>query len=796
MQNQSEKNTCYHCHDSLPKTIFYADEHAFCCNGCKQVYQLLSAHSLGTYYEQDSQAGIRPNKVSKEVFAVLDDEELRKKHIDFQEGNIVKITLHLPQIHCASCIFLLEHLHRLNDGILRSTIHFPKKTATITINPEQLKLSELALLLTRIGYEPDFKSIDKSSGTFNKRLLFQLGIAGFAFGSIMLWSFPEYLGIDYTYSGIRNLSSYMSFAVSIPVLLFSAQDYFKSAIAGIRLRSLNLDIPIAIGILALYIRSCVAIFSQEGPGYMDSFAAFIFFLLIGKWFQGKTYQWLSFERDFRSYFPVAVIKKTNEKTILCPIDELQAGDEISIRNEEIIPCDCILLSEKATLDYSFVSGEADWIEKKKGELLYAGGKSMGETIQLVVSKTTERSVLTQLWNDGHSKKTELFFQTRQDRISKYFITAVIGLAVIASIAWIWIDPSQIPEIVTAILIVACPCALALSVPFVYGNMLRVLGKKGFYLRNTAIIERIQQCNYLVFDKTGTLTEQDHKQIQYTGKALTQSEKQVLFQMTKHAVHPYARAIHELLSKTMIDPGSDQTALEIPGKGISWNTFQLGSAVFIGLEEQSSDESVVYFASEGKLLGTFRFQSKLRTQLKELVLHLAPNYQLAVVSGDKPKDLDLLRTIFPPETVFHFEQQPLQKKEFIQYLQAKGNYTLMIGDGLNDAGALNEAFVGIALSEDLVRFTPASDAILKADNLKHLAAYFQYIRSGKTFLRICFAFSLCYNLTGIGFAVSGQLTPFVATILMPLSSVTVVGLATFLTLRKKLPPSDLFSTNVG
>lgn len=787
MQNQTEEKTCYHCHDVLPNTVFYADDHAFCCNGCKQVYQLLSAHSLGSYYEQDAHAGIRPNTVLQENFAVLDDEELRKKYIDFQEGSIVKITLHLPQIHCASCIFLLEHLHRLNEGILRSTIHFPKKTATITINLEQIKLSELAVLLTKIGYEPDFKVIDKSTGTFNKRLLFQLGIAGFAFGSIMLWSFPEYLGIDHTYSGIRNLSSYLSFAVSIPVLLFSAQDYFKSAIAGIRLRSLNLDIPIAIGILALYIRSCVAIFNQEGPGYMDSFAAFIFFLLIGKWFQGKTYQWLSFERDFRSYFPVAVIKKTADNTVLCSIDELQVGDEILIRNEEIIPCDCILLSEKATLDYSFVSGEADWIEKKKGDLLYAGGKSMGETIRLVVSKTTERSVLTQLWNDGHSKKTELFFQTRQDRISKYFIAAVIGLALAASIAWIWIDPVQIPEIVTAVLIVACPCALALSVPFVYGNMLRILGKKGFYLRNTAIIERIQQCNYLVFDKTGTLTEQDHKQIHYNGNALSKSEKETLFQMTKHAVHPYAKAIHVLLSESIIDFESDQQAIEITGKGISMNGFQLGSAAFIGLKEQNTDESAVYFAREGELVGTFLFQSRLRHQLKELVRNLGPTYSLTVVSGDKPKDLDLLRTIFPSGTEFRFEQQPLQKKEFIQHLQEKGHYTLMIGDGLNDAGALNEAFVGIALSEDLVRFTPASDAILKAENLKYLDSYLHYIRNGKRFLRICFAFSLCYNLTGIGFAVSGQLTPFVATILMPLSSITVVSLATFLTLRKELPP---------
>ncbi|AEA45105.1 heavy metal translocating P-type ATPase [Fluviicola taffensis] len=784
MENQTENNTCYHCHDSLSPTIFYADDHSFCCNGCKQVYQLLSSHSLGAYYEQDANAGIRPNKTAEETFAVLDDLEIRKKYIDFQEGSTVKLTLHLPQIHCASCIYLLEHLHKLNEGILSSSVHFPKKTATITVTTELIKLSELARLLTKIGYEPNFKAIDKSASTFDKRLLLQLGVAGFAFGSIMLWSFPEYLGIDQTYSGIREFSSYLSFAVSIPVLLFSARDYFKSAIAGMRLRNLNLDIPIAIGILALYIRSCVAIFSQEGPGYMDSFAAFIFFLLIGKWFQGKTYQWLSFERDFRAYFPVAVIKKTSSDSVLCPIDKLQVGDEISIRNEEIIPCDCILLTEKATVDYSFVSGEADWIEKKKGDLLYAGGKNFGETIQLVVSKTTERSTLTQLWNDRHTKRTELSFQTRQDRISKYFIAAVLILAIVSSIVWIWIDPRQIPEVVTAILIVACPCALALSVPFVYGNMLRVLGKNGFYLRNTAIIERIQQCNYLVFDKTGTLTEQDHKQIEYTGRTLSEFEKLALHEMTKHAIHPYARAIHDYFSLTIQQSDATISPIEIPGRGISFGFFQLGSASFLGLEEQYPNESVVYFAAEGKLLGTFLFHSKLRNQLKELVQNLGSTYQLAVISGDKPKDLELLKQLFPVGTSFHFEQQPLQKKEFIQDLQAKGNYTLMIGDGLNDAGALNEAFVGIALSENLVRFTPASDAILKAENLNKLAAYFQFIRDGKRFLRICFAFSLCYNLTGIGFAVTGQLTPFVATILMPLSSITVVSLATFLTIRRK------------
>lgn len=782
MQQQNSL-PCFHCKDEITDTPISHEDHVFCCNGCKQVYLILSENNLFSYYEHDENPGIKPKNYTREEFSVLDNPELQKRYIDFKEQDTVKITLHLPQIHCASCIYLLEHLDKINPAIIRSQVHFPNRTATITVNTKDFKLSELAILLTKIGYHPDFKSSQKSKTGLNKRLLLQMGVAGFAFGSIMLWSFPEYLGMDFTYKDVRTFSSYLALIVSIPVLVFSAQDYFKSAIGALKIKTLNLDIPIAIGILALYIRSCVSIFQNDGPGYMDSFAAFVFFLLIGKWFQSKTYQWLSFERDFRSYFPVAVLRKVESETSLCPIEDLQIGDVILVRNEEIVPCDSILISDKATIDYSFVTGEADWINKNKSNLIYAGGKNYGETIELTVSKTTERSTLTQLWNERHAKKTELAFQSRQDRISKYFIAAVIFIATITGIVWIFIDPTQIPEIITAILIVACPCALALSVPFVYGNILRVLGKNGFYLRNTAIIERIQQCTLIVFDKTGTLTEQNQKIIDFQGETLTYEQRVHLFSMTKHAIHPYSIAIHNYYKGTGLEFIDAFNPLEIPGKGIQFGDYKLGSAEFIGVTS-SKQESTVYFSYKNQLLGTFHFQSSLRPQLPELINSLSKTYHLAVVSGDKPTDLEKLASIFPQNTPFLFEQKPLDKKQTIQQFQEKGESVLMIGDGLNDAGALQDAFVGVAISEDLVHFTPASDAILKANQLAKLASYFSFIRAGKRYLKICFGFSICYNITGIAFAVTGSLTPFVATILMPLSSITVVSLATLLTVRKK------------
>ena len=215
------ETTCYHCNDPLPLSPYLADDQRFCCNGCKQVYLLLSSHELGQYYQQGTEAGIKPSE-DHYYFEQFDLPELQQKWITFQEGSTVKIDLHLPQIHCECCIYLLEHLSKLHEGIRFSSVNFPNKTASITYDSELIKLSELAQLLTKIGYTPDFSG-NMSSRNTNKRLLLQLGVAGFAFGSIMLWSFPEYLGIDYTYFGVRNLSSWLSLLVSVPVLLYSAQ---------------------------------------------------------------------------------------------------------------------------------------------------------------------------------------------------------------------------------------------------------------------------------------------------------------------------------------------------------------------------------------------------------------------------------------------------------------------------------------------------------------------------------------------------------------------------------------------
>ena len=396
--------SCYHCGDEVIGKGYYIEEKAFCCNGCKTVYQLLKDNNLGAFYSLEANAGVKPNVSSIHKFAFLEVESIRDKFIDFEDDQTARTTLFLPQIHCSSCIYLLENLTKIETNILSCQVNFTKREATIIFKKEEFTLSQLAVLLDKIGYAPNFGNRSETEKKFDKTYLYKLGVAGFAFGSIMLWSFPEYLGLGTDNPEFRNFTSYLSFAISIPVVLYSANDYFISAYKALRFKSLNLDVPITIGIFALYLQSSYSIFAGNGPGYMDSFAGFIFFLLIGKWFQNKTYKTLSFERDYTSYFPVAVTRITEKNEEITEIENLKINDKILVRNEEVIPCDSILISDSAKIDYSFVTGESIPINKYKGDFIYAGGKLIGQRIELKVEKESSRSHLTQLWNDVKTDK--------------------------------------------------------------------------------------------------------------------------------------------------------------------------------------------------------------------------------------------------------------------------------------------------------------------------------------------------------------------------------------------------------
>lgn len=659
-------------------------------------------------------------------------------------------------------------------------MHFAKKEATIVFDRNAISLSEIADLLQFIGYEPDFGRKTEAKG-IQKSFLLKIGLAGFAFGSIMLWSAPDYFGITLDNLSFRNFTAYLSFIVSLPVFLYSANEYYLSAYKAVRSRSINLDVPITLGILALYAQSTYQIFTQQGPGYMDSFAGFIFFLLIGKWFQNRTYQSLSFDRDYSSYFPVAIHRISEKGSEIIPIEQLKEGGRIQVRNEEIIPCDSILVSDEAQLDFSFVTGESALVTKKKGDLIYAGGKLIGMSIELAVKSETNRSHLTQLWNETKDKKESNTLERYQDRISRYFLLILIMVAIVAGIAWAFIDPSKIMTVIVSILIVACPCALALSSPFTLGNTLSVLGKNGLYLKNTTVVEALSEITTIIFDKTGTLTDPMINQVHFSDENMTEELWHVLRELSSHSTHPLSKLIHQQL-KDKNHVIKLTHFIEHKGKGIQATydekSYQLGSSAFVGADSSSTENGTVFFAQDGKVIQEIHIKSAFRASVPSVLAQLTYK-RIFVLSGDDEKDLpELISLGFHADQCF-FKQEPKDKAAFIAERQKLGEKVLMLGDGLNDVGALGTANVGIALSEDMFRFTPSSDAILDAKHVHLLARFFQVSTYAKVVLKVCLGFSITYNLIGLSFAISASLSPIVAAILMPISSITVVFLSSSL-----------------
>jgi Cu+-exporting ATPase len=782
------KTNCVHCGADCGSEPVIIDEKTFCCHGCKTVYQILNENKLDQYYEIQPMAGIRIEK-GKELkeFAFLDNEEIRDKLLTFSDGNTSGVRLFIPGIHCASCIWLLEHLSTLNPAIIHSAVNFPKKEVYISFKNDQITLRQLAELLASVHYVPEItlehlegKKAQKS----NKNLLIKIGVAAFCFLNIMMYSFPEYLpGGDLLEQEFKHVFGWLSFVLVLPIVFYSATDYYVSAWKGLKYGVISIDLPITLGIIALFLQSSWEVFNGNGIGYNDSLAGLLFFLLIGKWYQGKTYQALSFERDYKSYFPVAVTRLNGGSEEITPIKNLQTGDRILVRNQELIPADARLVKGKGNIDYSFVTGEAMPVPKQPGEFIFAGGRQVGSSIELVVEKAVEQSYLTQLWNQKSEKDEASSLRNNINNVSRYFTIVVLIIAFTAFFYWFRTDSlSRAVYVFASVLIIACPCALALTTPFTFGSTMRVFGRKGFYIKDTDVVEKIYRTNTVVFDKTGTITLNREVQIAFSGTEPSEEEMGLIRSVVRHSSHPLSSTLNDYLNRHAVTEPDKYD--EVAGMGITalinGRRVNIGSKMFVcgEAENESATESRVYIGLDGKTLGYFSIGNRYRDGLQEVISDLSKKYELHLISGDNEAERNNLRQVFEKNAQLHFNQTPTDKKSYIEDLKAKGKKVLMIGDGLNDAGALAQSHAGISIADDVFSFSPASDAILESSEFRQLGRFLAFTKTSMRVIRSSFVISFFYNVIGLSFAVSAMLSPLIAAILMPLSSVSIVAFTTF------------------
>jgi Cu+-exporting ATPase len=790
-----QQTLCRHCGDECGAAGIVSARGSFCCRGCESVFSILTSYGLDRFYRLDDGAGISQRAAATRDagrFASLDDPNVAARLITFDDGRRARVTLSIPTIHCASCVWLLEQLWRFEPGVVRAEVDLLRRAVHVEYRSGETTLRRLSETIASLGYEPAITTEDGrlARPPAIRRLYLQLGVAGFAFGNIMLFSIPRYANGGPLEDGFQRLFDVLNILLALPVLLFSASDYFRVAWRAVRTRVMALEVPLALGLAVLFGRSLVDIASGRGEGFMDSFAGLVFFLLVGRLFQQKTFERIAFDRTFRSFLPLSVQAEREGEPASVPIEQLRSGDHIRLRPLEVVPADSVLLDEAGIVDYAFITGEQTPLAVVRGETVRAGGRIVGRALRLRVQRDVTHSELASLWtNQVFSKPKAHWLADVAARFGGWFTVGAIGFAAIGAIAW-WPDAVQSASVATAVLIIACPCALTLSAPITLGTAMGLLGRRGLYLKSPAVALDLSRIDTVAFDKTGTLTTADtHDAVVPHG--LSHDTLRLVQWLAAESVHPTSRAIasgiHTLLHSFQATAQSAASALPViedvredVGRGITGmvagHRVAIGTAAFVAAQSgrRVLGPADVTFVAAGAEWGWIRMSPAARAGIERAAAALSGAHELSLLSGDHDGERSRWQALFGRG--MHFRQTPEDKLAFITRAQARGRHVLMVGDGLNDAGALAAADVGMAVSDATACMTPACDAVISGHRLADLPAFLAYARRAKQVVIACFIVSIVYNAVGLGLALAGALTPLVAAILMPVSSITVVGIS--------------------
>lgn len=804
-----------HCGDPLGVDALVYSGKDFCCGGCKTVFTLIHEHGLAGFYDVDGPVGIK-QKVNTTDFSYLDDEETLREVCEYVDDQTIRVNFVAPAIHCASCLWLLERLPRLYPAVRRSRVDLLSRRITIVINRKEGKLSEVAEWLERLGYPPELrldnvvgeKAVRKRSGASTDKLGLKIGVAGFAAGNVMLLAIPEYFGMSMAdVATWRPMFSAISIALALPVLSFSGGSYLRGAYRAIRYRRLNIDMPIALGMIAMFGHSLYEIFSGTGAGYLDSLLGLIFFLLVGRWFQRQTHRRLAFDRDYRSYLPLAARVKSEKGVRPIRLDKLTSGHQVEIAGGELVPADAVLVEGKAALDKSYITGEDEPQSVEVGGTVHAGSRQRGETILIELTGKVDSSYLARLWSESSVIEADEFAATEEratskllDKVGQYFTIVTLVIAVATFAYWAPTDMSVALQAATAVLIVACPCAASLSLPFVYGRLAAIASQRGLAIRDALVVERFAEVDASAFDKTGTLTRRDSLSLSELLIPSTVHAAQLLA-LARHSTHPVSQVITEHLQNNKEVVALADTLVfdhveERVGEGVS--AVLQGRHLFLGKPSSAADvlmmcrddkglknstealvqgntEASVAFTIDDQVRASYRLHSAMRTGASDLLAFAKTQGPVMLISGDGDQERARWEGLFG-EGNCAFRQKPTDKLHLLDGLRDAGKHVLYLGDGLNDAGALKSAYVGIAVADEGGGFNPACDAILAADAVDGFESLWRFLAGGRTLVYLALTLAVAYNLTGLAFAVTGNLEPVVAAILMPISSLTIIAWA--------------------
>jgi len=777
-------------------------EEQFCCAGCEAVWQLLHECDLTEYYRLRDAYGEdlpRPARVSGKSFEYLDDPQFLSRFGTSRTNGGILLEFYLEGVHCIACSWLVEKILMEREGARFARLDIGKSTLEVIFNPTEVAPSRLASTLDRFGYIPHIVAEDGVSIARKKetrRLIARMGVAGACAMNIMLLAVSQYggdfTGID---AGFSALFRWVSLGLALPAVLYSAFPYYRGAWNGLRRRMLHMDLPISLGIVSALLVSVLATVQNRGEVYFDSVCMLIFLLLAGRLLLQRAGRWASDAgAQLLSLTPRMAHMITDGDTHDMLVSDVHLGDSLRVLPGEIVPVDGTLCSKAAWISESHLTGEAVPVRYSREEMIYSGSiveQSPIDIMATAVGESTRLSQLADMMREASARRAPIV--SLMDRIAGYFVGGVLGLAATTAVVWYFIDPSKMLWNTAALLVVACPCALGLGTPVALAVAMGRAARRGIFIKGQDGVERLASVDHAILDKTGTLTEGRLSIVEsrYDDDEAQPDILSAVAALEKLSGHVIASAFEGIETKYV----HAESCRVRPGAGVEGIVdgieYAVGSESFIReriselptafseFAEQSAARAMtlVWVGRNGQVVTVFALGDRIYHDARRSVDRTrAMGLDLEILSGDQSLAVERVAKDLKIE-YFTGGVTPEQKLKHVESLLEQGYRVAMVGDGVNDAAALSRATVGISPAGSAEVARNAADVFISNHRgPAAIADAIQLSRRAMKVIRFNLAVAVAYNVIGAMLAITGHVGPLFAAILMPISSVTVLLIA--------------------
>lgn len=799
-----ERTECSHCGLPVPPSL--VNDHAeeqFCCNACSLAYSVLHEAKLDQYYElrKKFEATPSPSSSTGGAFEEFDHPGFTAQHVRESAASRVSCELYVDGVHCPACVWLIERLPRIVDGLSESRLDYARSRVRLQWNPERTSLSSIARGLDRLGYTPHpatESSQHEARIRSDRAALIRIGVAGACTGNVMLLASALYTGMfDGIDEGTRHGFRLLSAAIGLVCVLFPGRVFLRGALVALRTRSWHLDMPIALAICAGTISGIVSAVRGQGEIYFDSVTMLIFFLLFGRWLQERGTRSVADKLDLLHSFTPAIAHRFDEGvTTDVPTASLRAGDLVEVRPGELVPVDGVIDRGTSHVDQTVLTGEPEPVRVEPGACVSAGSVNVTSTLLVrtdAVGLMTRMGRIVSMIEEIGAERIPILGQT--DRLARPFVITLASLSLICMLTWWHAGVDVAIEHTTALLIVVCPCALALASPLVVALAVRQAAQRGILIRGHDVFENLRKPGTVFLDKTGTVTD---GRFEFESIHGNRDLLHVAAALERDAPHPIAHALRSF------DEGLQCVdARHTPGAGVVGTVEGVRTAIgkkgFVkdalgphacafSPEPEQAESARVLIADERGRSAWIALGDRLRPDASDLVEALATRgWTVRMISGDTQDRVTCLSRLVGIETTNALGSLTPEEKLEIVRQESLHTTTLMVGDGVNDAAALAKASVGIAVSGGAEASLLASDVYLTDQSLMRITELIDGCEKAVRTIRRCILISLGYNLSAGGLALAGLIHPLVAAVLMPISSLTIVLMA--LGLRAFVPSKE-------